>query len=159
VAASATNVTVNPPWADPASWQRESREMTLKLKDTLLQSSSRAKDNELFIVVAPEPFDFECEDLLVNTLRTVVAGGHRVVYVAPLVPQGKTKIRDPLAARILSEAQTLDMRNRASRFRDRVSQLGVAFSRIDNPELMQMVAMEVGVLQSASGRKRVLRAR
>ena len=159
VVASSTNVTVNPPWSDPSAWQRESREMTLKLKETLLQSNSRAKDNELFVVVAPEPFDFECEDMLVSTLRTVVAAGHRVIYVAPMVPQTQTVIHDPLAAKILSEARLEDMRNRKSQFRDRVSQLGVSFSRIDSPELMQVVAMEVGILQSASGRKRVLRAR
>ncbi|QEG24360.1 DUF58 domain-containing protein [Mariniblastus fucicola] len=159
VVASATNVTVNPPWSDPGSWQRESREMTTKLTQTLLQANTQAKDNELFVVVAPEPFDFECEDLFVNTLRTVVAAGHRVIFVAPMVPPVQARIHDPLAAEILSEAKTEDMRNRDSRFRDRVSQLGVAFSRIDNPELMKLVAMEVGVLQSASGRRRVLRAR
>ena len=159
VVASATNVTVNPPWADPGSWQRECRDMTLKLTDTLLQSKARAKDNELFVIVAPEPFEYECEEVLVNTLRTVVAAGHRAIFVAPMVPHARPQIHDPLAAKILSEAETLDMRHAASRFRDRISQLGVAFSRIDNPELMQVVAMEVGVLQSASGRKRVLRAR
>ena len=159
VAASATNVTVHPPWVNPASWHNECRSMTLELAETLLQSNARAKDNELFVVVAPEPIDFECEEVLIDTLKTIVAAGHRVVFVAPMVPQTQTQIHDPLAKKILSEAKTEDMRNATSRFKDRVSRLGIAFSRIDNPQLMQVVAMEVGVLQSASGRKRVVRAR
>ncbi len=159
VIASASNVTANPPWIDPGSWQRECHRMTLKLTETLLQTNARAKDNELVVVVAPEPFDPECENLLVDALRTIVAAGHRVVFVAPILPPTPSLIHDPLAAKILSEAQIVDTRTVASHFRDRVSRLGVAFSRIDNPELMRLVAMEVGILQSASGRKRVLRAR
>ena len=97
--------------------------------------------------------------MLEKTLRTVVAAGHRVILVAPMIPQTPGKIHDPLAARILSEAGVVELRDSASRFRDRVSQLGVAFARIDDPMLMQLVAMEVDLLQSGSGRKRVLRAR
>ena len=159
VVASAANVTSKPPWEDPGLWQHESRHMTLQLTDTLLEVNARAKDNELFVVVAPEPFDFECEEMFVNTLKTIVAAGHRVVYVAPMVQQTPTKIHDPMAARILSEASEINMRDARSRFRDRVSQLGVAFARIDDPLLMKLVAMEVGLLKSGSGRKRVLRAR
>ena len=159
VVASAANVTSKPPWADPGQWQNESRHMTLRLTDTLLEANTRAKDNELFVVVAPEPFDFECEEMFVNTLKTIVAAGHRVVYVAPLIPRAPTKIHDPMAARILSEASEINIRDSRSRFRERVTQLGVAFARIDDPVLMKLVAMEVGLLQSGTGRKRVLRAR
>ena len=159
VVASSTNLTTAPPWADPGRWQIECQNMTLKLTETLLQSNARAKDNELFVVVAPEPFDLMTEDIVENTLKTVIAAGHRVIFVAPMVPEEPMQIHDPLARRILSEATPVNMRDAKSRFRDRVSQLGVAFARIDDPKLMQLVAMEVGLLQSASGRKRVLRAR
>lgn len=159
VVASSTNVTAKPPWSDPGSWHQESRGMTFQLSEMVLEANARAKDNELFVVVAPEPFDFECEEMLLNTLKSVVAGGHRVVFVAPMVPYAPAKIHDPLAAKILSEASVVDMRNAQSRFRERVSELGVAFARVDDPTLMQIVAMEVGLLQSGSGRKRVLRAR
>lgn len=159
VVASSTNVTVQPPWADPGRWHNESRKMTLNLTETLLESRTRAKDNELFVVIAPEPFDLDGESMLENALRTVVASGHRVVFVAPLIPHGPKEIHDPLAEKIMREINQIDVRNAASRFRERVSQLGVAFARIDDPKLMQIVAMEVGLLQSASGRKRVLRAR
>lgn len=159
VVASATNVTSKPPWSDPGRWHEECRMMTTKTVETLLDSNSRAKDNELFVVVAPEPFDQQCENLLVEALRTVVAGGHRVVFVAPIAPPPIRKILDPTAARILGDANVVNMRNAPTMFRDRVSELGVAFARIDDPKLMQLVAMEVGLLQSASGRKRALRAR
>lgn len=159
IVASATNVTVSPPWETPGTWHGECLAMTMKLKDTLLQSNARAKDNELFVLVAPEPFDYECEDVLVNAIKTVVAAGHRVIFVAPMAPQARPVIHDPLAAKILGEAEMQDMRRGGSSFQEQVSGLGVAFSRIDNPRLMQLVAMEIGVLQSASGRRRVLRAR
>lgn len=159
VVSSSTNVTAKPPWFDPGSWHQESRGMTFQLSEMVLEANARAKDNELFVVVAPEPFDFECEEMLLNTLKSVVARGHRVVFVAPMVPYAPTKIHDPLAAKILSQASVVDMRSAQSKFRERVSELGVAFARIDDPTLMQIVAMEVGLLQSASGRKRVLRAR
>ncbi len=159
VVASSTNVTAKPPWADPGRWHSECQKMTLKLTETLLESKARAKDNELFVVIAPEPFNLECENMIHNTLKTVVAAGHRAVFVAPLVLHAPTEIHDRLAARILSDATVIDMRSAASRFRERVSQLGVAFARIDDPKLMQLVAMEVGLLQTGSGRKRVLRAR
>ena len=159
VVTNSTNLTAKPPWADPGRWQVECQKMTLKLTETLLQSKARAKDNELFVVVAPEPIDLASEDMVENTLKSVVASGHRVIFVAPLVPEEPTQIHDPLARRILSEATPVNMRDAKTRFRDRVSQLGVAFARIDDPKLMQIVAMEVGLLQSGSGRKRVLRAR
>ena len=50
-------------------------------------------------------------------------------------------------------------RNAESGFKKRMGELGVAFARIDDPKLMQIVAMEVGLLQSGKSRGRVLRAR
>ena len=159
VVASSSNVTINPPWSDPNRWYRESRKMTLKLSDLLTESKSRAKDNELFVLIAPEPFDRECEDVLDGVIKSTVSAGHRVVFVAPMVPYRKPVIYDPVAARIINSAH-LDSGNHApSDFRKRMSELGVAFARVDDPKLMQMVAMEVGLLQSGKSRGRVMRSR
>ena len=133
--------------------------MTLLLADILVEAKSHAKDNELFVLIAPEPFDRECEDVLDSVIKTVISAGHRVVYVAPMVPYIKPVIYDPVAARILDSANLGSTRNAPSDFRKRMSELGVAFARIDDPTLMQIVAMEVGLLQSGKSRGRVLRAR
>ena len=139
VVASSTNVTISPPWSDPNLWYRESRKMTLLL--------------------APEPFDRECEEALDKVIKTVVSAGHRLVFVAPMVPYIKPVIFDPVAKRILESTDMKSSRNAESGFKKRMGELGVAFARIDDPKLMQIVAMEVGLLQSGKSRGRVLRAR
>ena len=159
VVASSTNVTISPPWSDPNLWYRESRKMTLLLADILMEAKSRAKDNELFVLIAPEPFDRECEEALDKVIKTVVSAGHRLVFVAPMVPYIKPVIFDPVAKRILESTDMKSSRNAESGFKKRMGELGVAFARIDDPKLMQIVAMEVGLLQSGKSRGRVLRAR
>ena len=129
------------------------------MNDMLMESKSRAKDNELFIVVAPEPFDQDCELAIESALKTVVAAGHRVVFIAPMVPYVTPVVRDPVAARILAKADLGHSRDAESDFRSKLLGLGAAFSRVDDPKLMQIVAMEVGLLQSGKSRARVLRSR
>jgi hypothetical protein len=159
VVASSTNVTLDPPWMDPVCWHRECRRMTFYLCDMLQEAKSRAKDNELFIVISPEPFDRECEDELESTIKSIVSARHRVIFVAPMVPQSKLSVSDPIAARILANTTHYDSRNAESSFRFRITALGATFARIDDPSLMQIVAMEVGLLQSGKSRGRVIRSR
>jgi uncharacterized protein (DUF58 family) len=159
VVASSTNVTLNPPWSDPSRWYRECQRMTMLMTDMLMESKSRAKDNELFIVVAPEPFDQDCELAIESALKTVVAAGHRVIFIAPMVPYVPPVVQDPVAARILANADLGHSRDADSDFRSKLLGLGAAFSRVDDPKLMQIVAMEVGLLQSGKSRTRIMRSR
>lgn len=154
VVASATNVTMDPPWLDPSRWQQECRRMAFSLCDVLKESRSRAKDNELFIIIAPEPFDHDCELALESAVKSLVSARHRVIFVAPMVPQTKVPISDPVASRILANVKQHDSRHAETSFRFRMTALGVTFARIDDPALMQMVAMEVGLLQSGQQRGR-----
>ena len=57
VDSSTTTVALDAPWTDPGTWRRERIRMNQYLCDHLLEAKSRAKDNELFVVVAPEPID------------------------------------------------------------------------------------------------------
>ncbi len=159
VVSSSTNVTLAPPWTDPRHWNQECRRMTLKLSNLLVESKSRAKDNELFVIVAPEPIDQPCEDALESVIKTTIAAGHRVMFVAPIAPLPTPTIVDPVAERILKEIGPLGPSKTESRFGRRVVELGAAFARVNDPSLMQMVAMEIGILQSGKSRGRKLRAR
>ena len=133
--------------------------MTHYLCDVLKEANSRAKDNELFIIIAPEPFDQECEEAVESAVKSVVAARHRVIFVAPMVPQQKIPVFDPIASRILAKTTQYDARNAETSFRFRMTALGATFARIDDPSLMQIVAMEIGLLQSGKSRGRVLRSR
>ena len=155
IAASSTNITMDPPWLDPVCWHNECRRMTSILCDNLTDAKSRAKDNELFIVIAPEPFDRECEDEVESAVRSLVSARHRVIFVAPMAPQPKISVSDPIAASVLAHATQYDSRNAQTSFRFRMTALGATFARIDDPSLMQIVAMEVGLLQSGKSRGRV----
>ena len=132
--------------------------MTQYMCDNLLEARTRAKDNELFVLIAPEPVDREGVDAIDSAVKTVVAARHRVVFVAPAVPRKKI-IHDPLAARIIAEADAVDARNTESELRLGLTSLGATFARIDDPALMQIVAMEIGLLQSGRSRGKVLRGR
>lgn len=159
VVAYSSNVTLDPPWLDPARWNSECRRMAYYLCDVLLEAKTRAKDNELFIVIAPEPLDHDCEEAIESAVKSVVSARHRVIFVAPMVPQPKLSISDPVAARILAKTTQYDSRNAETSFRFRMTALGVTFARMDDPALMQIVAMEVGLLQSGKSRGRVMRTR
>jgi hypothetical protein len=68
-------------------------------------------------------------------------------------------VQDPVAARILANADLGHSRDADSDFRSKLLGLGAAFSRVDDPKLMQIVAMEVGLLQSGKSRTRITRSR
>ena len=159
VVASTTNVTLDPPWLNPSRWYEESRRMTSYLCDVLREAMSRAKDNELYIVIAPEPIDQQCEIALESVVKSIVSARHRVIFVAPMVPQPRLTISDSVAARILANTPQYDERSAETSFRFRMSALGATFARINDPTLMQIVAMEVGLLQSGKTRGRMVRSR
>ncbi len=159
VVSSSTNVTLAPPWTEPRYWNQECRRMTLMLTNVMAEAKSRAKDNELFVIVAPEPIDQPCEDALESVIKTIIAAGHRVMFVAPLAPLPAPSAVDPVAERIMRDFGSIEPSNAPTSFGRRVIELGAAFARVNDPSLMQMVAMEIGILQSGKSRGRAMRAR
>lgn len=179
VDASTTSVALDAPWRDPGVWRRERSRMTRYLCDNLLEAKSRAKDNELFVLVAPEPIDQKGVEILEGAVKSVVAARHRVMFVAPWLPQTDQK-RDPLAERIIAQANEAletqwggskrgsvetspgDERSTAYSWSSddleyHLSALGASFARIGDPKLMQLVAMEIGILQSGKSRAKGVR--
>lgn len=159
VVSNATSVVLNPPWVDPSRWREACHRTTRALCDNLLDAKARAKDNELFVLIAPEPIDNRDVELVESAVKSVVAARHRVIFVAPSVPAQNNVIHDPDAARILAAADQNDLLHADSELKWRLSALGAEFARLQDPKLMQIVAMQVGLLQSGNRRGKTLRAR
>ncbi|MFK7768117.1 MAG: DUF58 domain-containing protein [Mariniblastus sp.] len=157
VVSHATTVQIEQPWADASRWRRESEAMSEALCKHLTDARSRAKDNELFVLIAPEPISAACVEKVVSAVKMAIAARHRVIYVAPIVTNVGRAVSDSVAQRILAEAGVVDTRNAESDLRLSLTSLGTAFARLDDPALMQIVANEVGVLQSGKSRGKVLR--
>ena len=159
VVSNATSVSFDLPWTDPGRWREACHATTKSLCDHLTDARHRAKDNELFILVAPEPVDYKGLELVESAVKTAIAARHRVIFVAPSVPAQNNVIHDPVAARILNASDQRDFRNSESELKWRLAALGAEFARIEDPKLMQIVAMEIGLLQSGKSRGKSQRGR
>jgi uncharacterized protein (DUF58 family) len=188
VDSSSTTVALDQPWASVAVWRRECKRMTQFLCDHLLAAKSQAKDNELFVLIAPEPIDRQGIETLENAIKSVVAARHRVIFVAPWLPELTPSNQDPVAARIIAQTKMTGVEFQGQRpsgefavkrdpevgspvppintpypvdhdLRFGLTALGATYSRIGDPKLMQIVAMEIGLLQSGKSRVKSLRAR
>ena len=153
---SATSVALDPPYEDLAHWLQTRNEMTLKLCDSLNQLRMRARDNELFIILAPEPHDLLGCEMIEAAVKNTIAARHRVLFVAPERPMYQHLVQDEQAARILIRHSSDAHRNAVSDLGERLRILGACFSRIDNPRLMPLVATEIGLLQSSASRSQAI---
>ena len=157
---SSTSLALDPPYQDLGQWVDARNRNWLEISERLNQLRAKAKENELFVIVAPEPHDLLSLELMESSIKTLVAAKHRCIFIAPEAPSMPSMISDSTAARIFQRHHTEKYRNADSEFGTRLKSLGVAFSRIDDPSIMQLVAAEVGMLQSgarrSSGRARAV---
>ena len=159
VVSNATSISFEQPWIDPGRWRTASHGGTKMLCANLLDARMRASDNELFVLIAPEPIDQTSLELIENSVKTVIAAGHRVIFVAPSIPSPNNMIHDPVAARILARENRVDLSHADSELKWRLGALGAAFSRLEDPSLMQIVAAQIGLLQSGKSRGRAVGVR
>ena len=159
VVSDATSVALDPPWIDPSRWRAACHRTTQSLCDNLIDAKTRANDNELFVLVAPEPLDYIGVERVETAVKSVVAANHRVVFVAPSIAAQNNIIHDADAARILAKVDQSDLVHADSELKWRLNSLGAEFSRLEDPKLMQIVAMQIGLLQSGSRRGSVQRSR
>ncbi len=151
---SSINRTGSLPWINAATWEGECNHMNERICRAFDQARVKAKDNELFVMVAPEPLGKIARTRTVNSIRLAVADGHRVIFIGPLSPPAEVEIHDPIAARIAESRPEFDGATADSLFQYKINTIGAAYSRIGDPRLMQMVAMQVGLLQLGLGRGR-----
>lgn len=151
---TSTTVAIDPPYRDISDWMRARNNLTLSLCDRITNVRARAKDNELFVVVAPEPHDILGCEMLETAVKKVIASGHRLMFVAPERPLIQGLLEDETAAAIVNRYSTGSYRNAHSELGERLGRVGATFARIDHPQLMQLVANEIGILQSSASRSR-----
>ncbi len=151
---SSINRTDSLPWMNAAAWESECNHMNQRICWALDQARVKAKDNELFVIVAPEPTGKLARQRTVKSIRLAIADGHRVIFVGPLSPPPDVEINDPIAARISKSRPSFDGTTAESLFQFKVSAIGATYARIGDPRLIQTVAMQVGLLQSGMGRGR-----
>ena len=149
---TSTSLALDPPYSDLGQWIDARNRNWLELSERLNQVRAKAKENELFVIVAPEPHDLLSFELMESAIRTTVAAKHRCIFIAPEAPALPTVISDSTAAQIFQRHYSDSYRTADSEFGTRLGSLGVAFTRIDDPSLMQLVASEVGMLQSGARR-------
>lgn len=160
VLANSTTIAIDADGYSQMDWRFERQRVTKLAADALMDARSRAQDNELFVVVTPEPIDAMGVEILENSVRAAVASNHRVIFVAPQPPKLNSDVLDSNAGRILKQAdKPFEAMSRKTPFSEAINRVGATFSRLDNPALMQLVAMEIGILQSGKRRGKVLRAR
>lgn len=172
VVSTATSVQLQHDRDDTSRWRSDCARMSWSLCSHLSNARSRAKDNELFVLIAPGPIHHDGIDELENTLRTVVGARHRVVFVAPQKPKLPREYFDPLVAEIFQQASQSPYGepNReaddpfrpegvALEFQRMLTRLGVAYGELGEPSMMQAVASEIGVLRSGKRRAQIVRGR
>ena len=151
---SSINRTANLPWMNAATWESECNHMNQRVCWALDQARVKAKDNELFVMVAPEPSGKLARERTIKSIRLAIADGHRVIFIGPLSPPPNVEIHDPIAARISKSRPEFEGATAESLFQFKISAIGATYARIGDPKLIQTVAMQVGLLQSAMGRGR-----
>ena len=158
---ASTSLALDPPYQDVGQWINARNRNWLELSEKLNQLRTQAKENELFVIIAPEPHDLLSLELMEAAIKKTVASKHRCIFIAPEPPPIPDNFSDPIAARIFKRYHDDSYRKAESELGSRLNSIGVAFSRIDNPEIMQLVATEIGLLQSGArrgaGRARAIR--
>ena len=149
---TSTTLALDPPYSDIGQWIDARNRNWLEISERLNQVRAKAKENELFVIVAPEPHDMLSLELMESAIKTTVAAKHRCIFIAPEAPAMPTVISDTTAAQIFQRHHSDSFRTADSEFGNRLGALGVPFTRIDDPSLMQLVAAEVGMLQSGARR-------
>lgn len=161
VDSASTTLSIDPAYQDMGTWLNVRNRIWLELFEKLNQLRSRAKENELFVIISPEPYDLLGCDMMESAIKSTIVAKHRVMFIAPEAPSCPQEISDPTAAEIFERNRRDNYRSADSELGERLGQLGVAFARIDDPKLMQLVSAEIGILQSGSRRSagRNVRAR
>jgi len=149
---TSTSLALDPPYQDVGQWINARNRNWLELSEKLNQLRAKAKENELFVIVAPEPHDMLSLELMEKVIKNTVAAKHRCIFIAPEPPAIPANFSDPTAARIFQRYHGDNYRRAESELGLRLNSIGVTFSRIDNPAVMQLVAAEVGLLQSGASR-------
>lgn len=119
---------------------------------SLLQCRSRARDNEMYVIIAELMSSSDANHELLDAIRVCRAAKHRVLVIeTPTREVAAETYYDHDAARILS-ANFVSEAGHNSLLRQQLTSLGVRCASLDDPQMMQMVVDELDLLRSGKSR-------
>jgi uncharacterized protein (DUF58 family) len=125
----------------------DERETTETLCRGLLTGAARSNDNELFVIAGTIPFEAVHRDRLLEAIRVLRAGHHRVVMIDVGADVLTARWEDELARRILSDTRRDAEADRFVEFERRLVRLGGKLARIPDAKLIEKVAAEIEILR------------
>ena len=121
-------------------------EAMVALCRTLVEGVTRARDNELFVIVSQLPVDDDDTEQLVNAIRLTQSKFHRTIFVEALAPQAPHP-EDPTANRLLQGMQQGITERRRQQLKSKLVSLGAKMASLDNPRLVQSILAELELLK------------
>jgi uncharacterized protein (DUF58 family) len=112
----------------------------------VLEGITRAKDNELFVLVGQLPVDDDDTRRLLQTIRLARAKYHRIVFVETHSPETHLP-QDPIACQMLRGMQQGIMGRRRNELNSNLVALGARMARVEDPRLMNNVLAELELLR------------
>ncbi|MEO1971539.1 MAG: DUF58 domain-containing protein [Pirellulaceae bacterium] len=116
------------------------------LCQAVLEGVTRAKDNELFVLVGQLPVDDDDTECLVKTIRLARAKYHRTVFVETHSPETYMP-QDPIASQMLRGMHQGIMGRRRNELHSNLVALGARMARVEDPRLMNVVLAELELLR------------
>ncbi len=118
----------------------------------LMESRARASDNELFVVVGTLPTAWQDAEKLLDVVRVCRAANHRVIYINAGMPRKSLTIEDPVARKLLKAAEEAGSAEVNGFVEQELITMGVKCASINDPKLMEYVAIEVDLIRSGKVR-------
>ncbi len=118
----------------------------------LLQAHSRARDNELFVIIAELAIKRSLINELTDTIRVCRAARHRVIVIDTPTGIRPDHFVDPSAGRILGDLPGRLAMQQDPGLQHDLTRLGVRYARLEDPQLMQIVVNELELLRSGRAR-------
>jgi uncharacterized protein (DUF58 family) len=112
---------------------------------------SRARDNELFIVVCTIPRDRAAQTRLEEAIRLARGKRHRVMVIDVGRPKEEVESADPVAWPVVRSTVMAAGNTRSAATR-RLRSLGAKVARLDDHHLFTVLATEMELLKSGRGR-------
>ncbi len=137
--------------------QRSHKKTMSEICRRLMEAHARAKDNELIVLVGRMPTVGTEMKHLEDVIRLIRAAHHRVVLVDAGSDNVTDVITDPTARRIMLESIIEREEIASKRLTSRLTALGVKLALIDDPKLIEKVAMEIELVRSGRIRTRSAR--
>ena len=139
--------------ADLASMHELQLASANNLCKLLLESSRRASDNELFLIVGVQPTYPDQIEKIENVVKVLCGAHHRVLFVSVANLGSQLRWMDETAAAMFADEKILDADQSFHEFKNRIFPYGAKAVFMNSPHMDQRLAAELEILKF--GRHRV----